>query len=238
MHALVRHLAQHSPTMSCTLDVVADLHATSQVRGYPCKCKWPGSCDSQGGGMPPTRMALAAQENSPGTASNCSGPEPSADQKAPDGVVPDDEQQQIFHTSDPSVSQRDGVAPRRLEILSLANGGQSDEQQHAQARSSGSAKDSESAEHSEQSSAASHVLSDKQHVGELETQPMHGSSAGIQHSGPQSSTAGQQMESRYVHGVYDIIAGHFSATRFAIWPKVNYCLTRFISGLLLLHYIF
>ena len=28
------------------------------------------------------------------------------------------------------------------------------------------------------------------------------------------------MESRYVHGVYDIIAGHFSATRYAIWPKV------------------
>jgi hypothetical protein len=30
----------------------------------------------------------------------------------------------------------------------------------------------------------------------------------------------EELESRYVHSVYDIIASHFSATRFAIWPKV------------------
>ena len=30
-----------------------------------------------------------------------------------------------------------------------------------------------------------------------------------------------RMEARYVHNVYDIIATHFSATRFAIWPKVS-----------------
>ena len=185
---------------------------------------------ARAGGCLPLAWSLPRQENSPGTASNCSGPEPSADQKAPDGVVPDDEQQQIFHTSDPSVSQR--AAARRLEILSLADDCQSDEQQHAQAHSGASAKDSESAEHSEQSSAASNALSDKQPLGELENQPMHGSSAGIQHSGPQSSTAGQQMESRYVHGVYDIIAGHFSATRFAIWPKVSCSRTDFATSLL------
>lgn len=36
----------------------------------------------------------------------------------------------------------------------------------------------------------------------------------------------ERMEARYVHNVYDIIATHFSATRFAIWPKVAvYCLS-------------
>ncbi len=42
------------------------------------------------------------------------------------------------------------------------------------------------------------------------------------------SQAGQQMERRYVHGVYDIIAGHFSATRFAVWPKVSLHLQYFL----------
>ena len=63
-----------------------------------------------------------------------------------------------------------------------------------------------------------------------EAHTAHADSAAVQHSGAQpdrqhsssaSSAAGQRMESRYVHGVYDIIAGHFSATRYAIWPKVR-----------------
>ena len=28
------------------------------------------------------------------------------------------------------------------------------------------------------------------------------------------------MEGRHVHAVYEVIAAHFSSTRFAIWPKV------------------
>ena len=38
--------------------------------------------------------------------------------------------------------------------------------------------------------------------------------------GDEDDTQLEQMEARYVHSVYDIIATHFSATRFAIWPKV------------------
>ena len=33
-----------------------------------------------------------------------------------------------------------------------------------------------------------------------------------------------EMEGRHVHAVYEVIAVHFSSTRFAIWPKV--CLSR------------
>jgi hypothetical protein len=34
----------------------------------------------------------------------------------------------------------------------------------------------------------------------------------------------ERLESTYVHSVYDAIAPHFSATRFAIWPKVGFSL--------------
>jgi len=36
-----------------------------------------------------------------------------------------------------------------------------------------------------------------------------------------SGTAHQQLEDENVRDVYDAIAGHFSATRFAIWPRVR-----------------
>ncbi|UPR03948.1 putative alpha-ketoglutarate-dependent dioxygenase [Chloropicon primus] len=36
-----------------------------------------------------------------------------------------------------------------------------------------------------------------------------------------------EMEKDHVHGVYDCIAGHFSSTRFAIWPEVK----RFLDGM-------
>lgn len=29
------------------------------------------------------------------------------------------------------------------------------------------------------------------------------------------------VEGKHVHAVYEVIASHFSATRFAIWPKVT-----------------
>jgi hypothetical protein len=36
-----------------------------------------------------------------------------------------------------------------------------------------------------------------------------------------SEAAAAALEAAYVHQVYDAIAPHFSATRFAIWPKVG-----------------
>lgn len=36
-----------------------------------------------------------------------------------------------------------------------------------------------------------------------------------------SNEAAAAMEGRHVHAVYDVIASHFSATRFAVWPKVG-----------------
>lgn len=40
-------------------------------------------------------------------------------------------------------------------------------------------------------------------------------------AGREEDSAQEQLEARYVHSVYNIIATHFSATRFAIWPKAR-----------------
>lgn len=42
--------------------------------------------------------------------------------------------------------------------------------------------------------------------------------------GQESSTTGEsaaEVESRHVHAVYEVIASHFSSTRFAVWPKAS-----------------
>ena len=141
--------------------------------------------------MPPTRMALAAQAGSPGAAVN---------------------------SSCTAAEERDRQQSRDAACL------QRDEQQCARSSAANEQDDAER--------CTSHEL----HPGLDEVHSSPGShdaecdSPAVQHSGAQperqhnssaSSAAGQQMESRYVHGVYDVIAGHFSATRYAIWPKVQ-----------------
>jgi hypothetical protein len=60
----------------------------------------------------------------------------------------------------------------------------------------------------------------KQHaLGSGDGQP--GSEDAEQAATREVDCAQEQLEARYVHSVYDIIATHFSATRFAIWPKAR-----------------
>lgn len=174
--------------------------------------------------MPPTRMALAAQGSSAGLTGSCCGDEP-ADRKAADAQTGRPGQHQACN--DPICNISTGSSTSTLEFLSIA---ERDGQQHAQAPSSTIASSSHSPEHPEDTPPGSHAVSHQQDVGRPANQPRHGVPADTQHGGAQSSAAGQQMESRYVHGVYDIIAGHFSATRFAIWPKVNRSHRAFISA--------
>ena len=141
--------------------------------------------------MPPTRMALAAEANGPGAAPNSSST-----------AIDEYDRQQT----------RDEACLRQ------------DEQQCAR---SSTANEQDNADR-----CTNHEL--QPDLGHFHVSPgSHGAqcdSASVQHSRGQpdqqhnssaGSAAGQQMESRYVHGVYDIIAGHFSATRYAIWPKVR-----------------
>ena len=167
--------------------------------------------------MPPTRMALAAQGSSAGFAS--SGCEDGvADRKAPDAHTGSPEQHQAYNDPGHSVSAGSSSLQCTLKILAVVV---RDDQPHSQAHSSGAAKGSHSPEHHEDTLPTSHLMSHKQDADRPADQSRHGMPADAQQHGGLQSSAAEQMESRYVHGVYDIIAGHFSATRFAIWPKVN-----------------
>ena len=46
------------------------------------------------------------------------------------------------------------------------------------------------------------------------------SSAAAQRDAPCAERTAADMEGRHVHAVYEVIATHFSSTRFAVWPKV------------------
>lgn len=53
-----------------------------------------------------------------------------------------------------------------------------------------------------------------------ESKTLNPETSGTDHTCPTSVQATPEIEKRYVHRVYDAIAPHFSATRFAKWPKV------------------
>jgi len=212
--------SQTASHLNCTL-AWQHLLVLLQVRRYPCNCAWAGSCDSQGGGMPPTRMSLAAQGGSLAAASNSPACEADSHQEAARTSMQGLEQHQPCSSTAPNHSTWNGDSHVALETLSLTKGSQHLAQQDAEGYKSRDAQDSHFYEHIEpeaQPPRASNHQPDGRNSG---TQPSSGASADGQHESSQSSKAGQQMESRYVHGVYDIIAGHFSATRFAIWPKVR-----------------
>ena len=50
---------------------------------------------------------------------------------------------------------------------------------------------------------------------------------------PSANAAAEDLENRHVHAVYDVIASHFSATRYAVWPKVGAFLHALSAGSLL-----
>lgn len=167
-----------------------------QVRGFPCECSWPECCDSQGGGMPPTRMALAAQQT---------------------GALHTSAAAASLPAHSPAQSQDMPRPSGEPEPTGRISGGSAD----------GSAVDCSAAGCSrcrEPDSAAdsiSAVAASERHPGGLKgglepAQPGSGRCEAVDENDAEL----ERMEARYVHSVYDIIATHFSATRFAIWPKV------------------
>ncbi len=65
-----------------------------------------------------------------------------------------------------------------------------------------------------------------QHQREQPQQQQHGEqqqqlSSTSTHGVGNHEAAAEQLEAQHVHQVYDAIASHFSATRFAVWPKVR-----------------
>lgn len=197
-----------------------------QVRGSPCDCSWPECCDSQGGGMPPTRMALAVQAGTAQAPSAAPSPPAQAAAALQDTHLRDPQSSEAElscarassngndKTMDRSGtgSYQDNAGPGAQNRVPI-HAGSSPE---GPSRSAGMASESQRQQGLEQ---------DRQHstAGPSGAPSPQGLAEAVQGCGPgvdAHDTELERMEARYVHSVYDIIATHFSATRFAIWPKV------------------
>lgn len=170
--------------------------------------------------MPPTRMSVAAQGSA--LENGSSQIDQSAEQKHADGgSLQQDQQQHDCSSMAASYSTGDNTPALSTDVGSQEEGGRKgarQQREHDQRSSSSISQPPEQHDCKMQTSQA--LLQHPQ--GDSPDKQL--SSRGLpetQHDSSEHDVSGQQMESRYVHGVYDIIAGHFSATRFAIWPKVR-----------------
>lgn len=160
------------------------------MRGYPCSCQWPEQCDSQQSSLPPTRMAQRADH-----------PQPSA--------------LALSHDIDGTVQ----LHQARTGLQQSANAS------HTSLNSLQSAPDCRPGQLLQPAAAAQSEAGTAQ-TKPLETmhdqQQLEGSQngSGQNGSGHHGEADLQRLEQEFVHDVYNAIAPHFSATRFAIWPKV------------------
>lgn len=67
-----------------------------------------------------------------------------------------------------------------------------------------------------------------------ESKTLNSETSGCDNACPTSVQATPEIEKKYVHRVYDAIAPHFSATRFAKWPKVAGFLNSLRAGSIIL----
>ncbi|BDA48090.1 probable alkylated DNA repair protein alkB homolog 8 [Coccomyxa sp. Obi] len=201
-----------------------------KVRGFPCDCSWPECCDSQGGGMPPTRMALAFQAGTPQPTTAAAmmpfhtglvgselqgSQQPSAEQHGIEACSSGSEALVERCDSD----AKDTSSSCACDQLRMQSPG---EPMHSPADASDSQPEAE-----QRWSTAGPSCVPRAPEASLSALELRGSSA------DQSDEHLERMEARYVHNVYDIIATHFSATRFAIWPKVKAFLQSLPPGALL-----
>lgn len=231
-----------------------------QVRGFTCACSWPALCDSQGGGLPLTRMQQIAAEGS----APISGPEAelilAALEKAKTGdagpavppaaagdkrmcAKPGSGEAADWHHKPAAAADSNGRGSAETQSrkadgeAAVAGVPVSNEGDPARTQSlcTQDAADVEvdlhrQPEHGACTSSSDPVASpvSAAECG-CEAQPgdervSSGQAAGASARGPEDSSRDAQLEAweaRHVHSVYDVIASHFSATRFAVWPKVS-----------------
>ncbi len=187
-----------------------------QVRGFPCACAWPALCDSQGGGLPPTRMAQLAAE---GSSAQITGPEAALIRAA------------LARSGAKTGSKEGAAAAAEAEVDACSSSSEPAVQCDASGKpaagdASSSGGDAAVADcPCTREGAASTADSGQISIQEPPGHERRGSGQGAGTSGREESGCSseahlEQLEALHVHSVYDIIADHFSATRFAVWPKV------------------
>lgn len=168
-----------------------------QVRGYPCTCPWPEHCDSQQSSLPPTRMAQKADQSQP----------------AAPALPYQLKSVQLQPAS--TASWQPSASAMSSNSLQSASGCCSDQPIQPNEHSSGS--------RATEAGVALGGLDPCDVGGQHQVEARQN---GSQQRGTEHDTEAdlQRLEQEFVHDVYNAIAPHFSATRFAIWPKVlSYC---------------
>ncbi|GFR41729.1 hypothetical protein Agub_g2480, partial [Astrephomene gubernaculifera] len=180
-----------------------------KVRGYPCDCPYPDCCDSQQAVLPPTRISLLrptpSSSASASSLASSSAPSSSTAATAPAAATTTND------TSDlPTPQQHQQQQPHLLPHQ------RPPPPQQQQAR--------------ELVDKAATAATARAAADGCDACCGEGTAGGAQErgGGGRGGDGGEDEESRlaaleaeYVHKVYDAIAPHFSATRFAIWPRVR-----------------
>ena len=171
-----------------------------QVRGYPCNCQWAEHCDSQHSSLPPTRMAQKAQHTQPVS------PLGSSQSHDDLSVAPDGHPHNVAATQQPTDATPSGSAAKQADTDCSLHKPVDLPQQISPLLGPGVG----------ESSSGSCTDASGRTAGEAEIgQGRQGRDA------PAADADLERLEQEFVHDVYNAIAPHFSATRFAIWPKVS-----------------
>lgn len=233
------------------------LHAV-QVRSSPCACAWPDACDSQGGGMPPTRKALeaaaAAAERAGGTLNPVSSPVGAGADSAGHGADPERPVDPgSFPAKPPDAGEVTGGAAALRNGFASGYGASTPSAGSPHDALSGAVASCSAAGAAQSScdtdSAAAPARARGMGEGPCPDTALPSGAQGVREgsgSKPAASPADAggmregsgpgldpwvgerceaealRLEAAHVHSVYEAIAAHFSATRFAIWPKARW----------------
>ncbi|GIL80789.1 hypothetical protein Vretifemale_9845, partial [Volvox reticuliferus] len=175
-----------------------------KVRGYPCQCDYPACCDSQQANLPPTRISQLQLQQSRhmhqqhGQGEGESEGQSEGQQQTPPAPAPapprQHQYQQLGHRMAPADHTAAPLTHGSLPGEAVPNGAGGGASRRSSATGGGGVKGKD----------------ERKEGWEAEDKEEEEEEARL-----------AALEAEHVHKVYDAIAPHFSATRFAIWPKVR-----------------
>lgn len=221
-----------------------------EVRGYPCDCAYPQHCDSQQGELPPTRLAMLQNGVDPNgvkeatEGSSVSDVPGDGQQQAQQSLGASSRTNATSNDVLPNGNTGgqyafDGsqAAPptSRADVSSATvNTDSTHREQQAMPTSrvtdactnrTQEADETGLRSSSEQSTSSTSTSQLAAPTSNSPPSSRHSEAAGscstAAATAEAADAAAAQLEQLYVHQVYDAIASHFSATRFAVWPKVR-----------------
>lgn len=211
--------------VSCTFRAVREPECEGERP--VCRCEFPEDCDSRGGGAPPTRRALELlkktekrKEKKEGDIGGESG-----DAEA-GGERPSDER---ICGGAVRRGVREASAASDSATCPWIDARNASREDHENARGKAAPLAPEDAVGEQAASSAPQGAIESTSTGtdssrgesSAPSRPLPSLPSSSPSSCPSSSLSVSELSSNHVIGVYDIIAPHFSSTRFSVWPAVR-----------------